>query len=73
MEFFEVNIETIRNELKGNKSYKEMSNLFKTNFPEVRRGFSERNVHLFSGLPRDGQVAVLDTGLKAVTGSPLTK
>ena len=66
MEFFEVNVETTRKELKANKTYKEISNLFKTYFPEVRRRFSERNVPVFCGIPREWPVAVLDTGLRAV-------
>jgi len=32
---------------KRSRTYKEISNLFQPNFPEVRKGFSERNLHLF--------------------------
>ena len=47
MEYFESNINVIRSQIKANKKYKEISNLFKQRFPEVRRGFSERNLRLF--------------------------
>lgn len=47
MEYFEANIAIIRSEVKANITYIEISNLFKQNFPEVRRGFSERNLRLF--------------------------
>ena len=43
----ESNINVIRSQIKANKTYKEISNLFKQRFPEVRRGFSERNLRLF--------------------------
>ena len=47
MEYFESNVEVIRSQVKANRTYTEISNLFKQNFPEVRRGFSERNLRLF--------------------------
>ena len=47
MEYFESNINVIRSQIKANKTYKEISNLFMQRFPEVRRGFSERNLRLF--------------------------
>ena len=40
MEYFENNIDVVR-------TYRQISDLFKYNFSEVRRGFSERNVRLF--------------------------
>ena len=47
MEYFESNINVIRSQIKVNKTYKEISNLFMQRFPEVRRGFSERNLRIF--------------------------
>ena len=47
MEYFESNVDVIRRQVKANRTYTETSNLFKQNFPEVRRGFSERNLRLF--------------------------
>ena len=47
MEYFESNVDVIRRQVKANRTYTEISNLFKQNFPEVRRGFSERNLRLF--------------------------
>ena len=41
------NTDVIRSQVKENRTYADISNLFKQNFPEVRRGFSERNVRLF--------------------------
>ena len=49
MEYFEQNIEAISNEVRANRPHKQISDLFKRNFPEVRRGSSERNVRLFRG------------------------
>ena len=47
MEYFESNIDVIRSQVKANKTFTEISSLFKQNLPEVRRGFSERNMRLF--------------------------
>ena len=47
MAYFASNIDVIRSQVKENRAYAGISNLFKQNFPEVRRGFSERNVRLF--------------------------
>ena len=47
MEYFESNIDVIRKEVKANITYRQISDLFKYNFPEVKRGFSARNVRLF--------------------------
>ena len=47
MEYFESNVDVIRSQVKANRTYKEISNLYKQNFLEVRRGFSERNLRLF--------------------------
>jgi len=44
MEYFESNINVIRSQVKASRRYKEISNFFKQNFPEVRTGFSERNL-----------------------------
>ena len=33
--------------MKENRTYAEIGNLFKQNFAQVKRGFSERNVRLF--------------------------
>ena len=47
MEYLESNINAIRSQVKANRTYKEISNLFKQSFLEVRRGFSERNLRSF--------------------------
>jgi len=47
MEYLESNINVIRSQVKANRTYKEISNLFKQSFLEVRRGFSERNLRSF--------------------------
>ena len=39
----ESNITLIRNLVKDNKTYKHVSEILRQNFPEVTRGFSERN------------------------------
>ena len=41
------NIDVIRSQVKENRTYADISNLLMQNFPEVRRGFSERNARLF--------------------------
>ena len=43
----ESNVTLIRNLIKENKTYKHVSEILRQSFPEVRRGFSERNVRLF--------------------------
>ena len=43
----ESNVTFIRNLVEDNKTYKHVSEVLKRNFPEVTRGFSERNVRLF--------------------------
>ena len=43
----ESNVTLIRNLIKENKTYKHVSEILRQNFPEVTRGFSERNVRLF--------------------------
>ena len=43
----ESNVTLIRNLIKENKTYKHISEILRQNFPEVTRGFSERNVRLF--------------------------
>ena len=43
----ESNITLIRNLVEDNKTYKHVSEILRQNFPEVTRGFSERNVRLF--------------------------
>ena len=48
MEYFASNINVIRSQVKENRTYADISNLFRQNFPEVRRGFSEKNVRLFA-------------------------
>ncbi|XP_078377787.1 uncharacterized protein LOC144660941 [Oculina patagonica] len=47
MEFLEANIETIRDLVKENKTHKQISKILLEAFPEVKRGFSERNIRLF--------------------------
>lgn len=43
----ESNVTLIRNLVEDNKTYKHVSEILGQNFPEVTRGFSERNVRLF--------------------------
>ena len=43
----ESNVTLIRNLVKDNKTYKQVSEILRQNFPEVTRGFSERNLRLF--------------------------
>ena len=43
----ERNVTVIRNLIEDNKTYKHVSEILRQNFPEVTRGFSERNVRLF--------------------------
>ena len=43
----ESNVTLIRNLIEDNKTYKRVSEILRQNFPEVTRGFSERNVRLF--------------------------
>ena len=47
MEYFESNVDVMRSQVKANRTYTEISNLFKQIFPQVRRGSSERNLRLF--------------------------
>ena len=48
----ESNVTLIRNLIEDNKTYKHVSEILRQNFPEVTRGFSERNVRLFCGIRR---------------------
>ena len=43
----ESNVTLIRNLIKENTTYKHVSEILRQSFPEVTRGFSERNVRLF--------------------------
>ena len=43
----ESNVTLIRNLIEDNKTYKYVSEILRQDFPEVTRGFSERNVRLF--------------------------
>ena len=43
----ESNVTLIRNLIEDNKTYTHVSEILGQNFPEVTRGFSERNVRLF--------------------------
>ena len=47
MEFLEENIDAITQYVRQNKTYQEISMIFKEAFPEQSRGFSERNIRLF--------------------------
>ena len=47
MEYLEENIEQIRLWVKENYTHRMISDTLKQNFPEVTRGFSERNIRLF--------------------------
>ena len=42
----ESNVTLIRNLIEDNKTYKHVNEILRQNFPEVTRGFSERNVRL---------------------------
>ncbi|CAH3188959.1 unnamed protein product, partial [Porites lobata] len=46
-EYMESNVTLIRVLIEDNKTYKHVSEILRQNFPEVTRGFSERNVRLF--------------------------
>ena len=46
-EYMESNVTLIRNLIEDNKTYKYVSEILRQDFPEVTRGFSERNVQLF--------------------------
>ena len=46
-EYLETNVEAIKDYVKKNYSYQQISDIFKHDFPEVTRGFSERNIRLF--------------------------
>ena len=46
-EYMESNVTLIRNLTEDNKTYKHDGEILRQNFPEVTRGFSERNVRLF--------------------------
>ena len=46
-EYMESNVTLMRNLIEDNKTYKHVSEILRQNFPEVTRGFSERNVRLF--------------------------
>ena len=43
----ESNITLMKNLIEDNKTYKHVNEILRQNFPEVTRGFSERNVRLF--------------------------
>ena len=63
-EYLEANKQEVIKLVLGNKSYHEISSVFKRSFPEVKRGFSERNIRLFCsnhGIKRlaESQVDVL--------------
>ncbi len=47
MEYLETNIEQIRLWVKENYTHCMISDMLKQSFPEVTRGFSERNIRLF--------------------------
>ena len=46
MEYFESNIDVIKREVKANRTHRQISDLFKYSFPEVRRGFSQNTREL---------------------------
>ena len=46
-EYLEENIEVIKDCVKKNYTYQQISNVLQQNFPSVRRGFSVRNIQLF--------------------------
>ena len=47
MEYMEANKQTIIKLVKDNNSHREIAKYLREAFPEVKRGFSERNVRLF--------------------------
>ena len=46
-EYLEQNIEHVKDCVQKNYTYRQISDIFKQDFREVRRGFSERNIRLF--------------------------
>ncbi|CAB3980116.1 Hypothetical predicted protein [Paramuricea clavata] len=46
-EYLEQNIEDVKNYVQKNYTYRQISDILKQHFPEVSRGFSERNIRLF--------------------------
>jgi len=51
MDFLEANnAEEVRNIMRENKTYKQIREVLSEAFPEVRRGFSERNLRLFCAI-----------------------
>ena len=46
-EYLKQNIEVVKDYVQKNYTYLQISNYFKQNFPEVTRGFSQRNIRLF--------------------------
>jgi hypothetical protein len=45
--YLEENIEVIKDCVQKNYTYQQISELLQQNFPDVRRGFSVRNIRLF--------------------------
>lgn len=45
--YLEENLDVIKDYVQKNYTYKQISELLQTTFPDVRRGFSERNIRLF--------------------------
>ena len=72
----ESNVTLIRNLIKENKTYKHVSEILRQSFPEVTRGFSERNVRLFCakyGIRRLNEYEVRESHLTfAIMASLLT-
>ena len=42
--YLKQNIEVVKDYVQNNYTYQQISNYFKQNFPEVTRGFSQRNI-----------------------------
>ena len=72
----ESNVTLIRNLIKENTTYKHVSEILRQSFPEVTRGFSERNVRLFCakyGIRRLNEYEVRESHLTfAIMASLLT-
>ncbi len=45
--YLEQNIEVVKDLVKKNYTHRQIGEVFQQNFPDVRRGFSERNIRLF--------------------------
>lgn len=64
MEILEENIEYIQECRQNNLTYQQISQLFKEKFPQIRRGFSDRNIRLICS--KHGLKKVADADLDQI-------